>query len=267
MPPEKIAELIKKTIAATGTVALVAAQGEEKDPNGNKKMTIAAYNGGLMNVGWGFPVGIDLAGLKWRDDNAVPIMCLHETNNIDAICGQATKISHDGKTLTIDADFMPVSEDAKKVHELAKAGFKFQASVGVSPSDVLFVGENESYNLNGAEVKGKCYIVRAGTLHEVSIVPLGADGETKTAISAASKNNTQKEGIMPDDKNKTVPDGTATVEAAQTAERERVASVIAACKGHDDIMAQAVKEGWTAEKAELACLKSVETVNVAGSSA
>ena len=61
---------------------------------------------------------------------------------------------------------------------------------------------------------------------------------------------------MPDDKNKTVPDGTATVEAAQTAERERVASVIAACKGHDDIMAQAVKEGWTAEKAELACLKA-----------
>ena len=49
---------------------------------------------------------------------------------------------------------------------------------------------------------------------------------------------------------------TATVEAAQTAERDRVASVIAACKGHDDIMAQAVKEGWTAEKAELACLKA-----------
>lgn len=49
---------------------------------------------------------------------------------------------------------------------------------------------------------------------------------------------------------------TATVEAAQTAERDRVASVIAACKGHEDIMAQAVKEGWTAEKAELACLKA-----------
>ena len=64
---------------------------------------------------------------------------------------------------------------------------------------------------------------------------------------------------MPTDKNKPVeaekPD-TATVEAAQTAERDRVASVIAACKGHDDIMAQAVKEGWTAEKAELACLKA-----------
>ena len=49
---------------------------------------------------------------------------------------------------------------------------------------------------------------------------------------------------------------TATVEAAQTAERERVASVIAACKGHDDIMTQAVKEGWNAEKAELACLRA-----------
>ena len=258
MPPEKIAELVKKTITATGTVALVAAQGDGNGANGNKKMTITAYNGGLMNVGWGLPVGIDLAGLKWRDDNAIPIMCLHDTNNIDAICGQATKISHDGKTLTIAADFMPVSENAKKVHELAKAGFKFQASVGVSPSDVLYLGKKDTYSLNGSEVKGECYIVRAGTLHEVSIVPLGADGSTKTAISAASKNNQNKEGIMPDDKTKTVeagkPTDTATVEAAQTAERERVASVIAACKGHDDIMAQAVKEGWTAEKAELACL-------------
>ena len=53
------------------------------------------------------------------------------------------------------------------------------------------------------------------------------------------------------------PVDTATVEAAaQIAERDRVASVIAACKGHEDIMAQAVKEGWTAEKAELACLKA-----------
>jgi len=261
MPPDKIAELVKKTIAATGTVALVAAQGEGNEPSGNKKMTITAYNGGLMNVGWGLPVGIDLAGLKWRDDNAIPIMCLHETRNIDAICGQATKISHNGKTLTIAADFMPVSDDAKKVHELAKAGFKFQASVGVSPSDVLYVGKKESYNLNGAEVKGECYIVCAGTLHEVSIVPLGADGTTKTAIAAA--NNQGKEGTMPipEEKNKTVvaaePTNTATVEAAaQNAERERVASVITACKGHDDIMAKAVKEGWTAEKAELACLKA-----------
>lgn len=255
MPEEKIAELVRKPLSAAGTVALVAAHGGGSD--GNRKMTITAYNGGLMDVGWGLPVGIDLAGLNWRDDNAVPVLCLHETHSIDAICGQATKVSHDGRTLTIEADFMPVSEDAKKVHELAKAGFRFQASVGVSPSDVLYVGKKESYNLNGAEVKGECYIVRAGTLNEVSIVPLGADGLTETAISAAA--NQRKEGVMPEEKNKPVegakPD-TATVEAAQIAERERVAFLISACKGHEDIMAQAVKEGWTAEKAELACLRA-----------
>ena len=66
---------------------------------------------------------------------------------------------------------------------------------------------------------------------------------------------------MPEEKKNTVvaaePTNTATVEAAaQNAERERVASVIAACKGHDDIMAKAGKEGWTAAKAELACLKA-----------
>ena len=65
---------------------------------------------------------------------------------------------------------------------------------------------------------------------------------------------------MPDDKNKPVeaakPTDTASVEAAQTAERDRAASLIAACKGHEDIMAKAVKEGWTAEKAELECLRA-----------
>lgn len=258
MPPEKIAELMKKPLVATGVVSLVAEKDAEGKPvEGNKKMTITAYNGGMMKVGWGYPVGIELSGLKWREDNAVPILCQHKTYSIDAICGQATKVSHDGKTLVIDADFMPVSQDAKKVHELAKAGFKFQASVGVSASDVIFIEANQSYKLNGAEVKGECYIVRAGVLNEVSIVPLGADGSTQTAISAAA--NQGKEGVMPEDKNKPVEGAqpaAATVEAAQTAERERVASLITACKGHEDILAQAVKEGWTAEKAELACLKA-----------
>ena len=130
MPDEKIAELLKKPLVATGVVSLVAEKDAEGKPvEGNKKMTITAYNGGLMNVAWGYPVGIELSGLKWRDDNAVPILCQHKTYSIDAICGQATKVSHDGRTLTIDADFMPVSQDAKKVHELAKAGFKFQASI------------------------------------------------------------------------------------------------------------------------------------------
>ena len=259
MPPEKIAELLKKPLVATGVVSLVAEKDAEGKPvEGNKKMTITAYNGGLMNVAWGYPVGIELSGLKWRDDNAVPILCQHKTYSIDAICGQATKVSHDGKTLTIDADFMPVSQDAKKVHELAKAGFKFQASVGVSASDVIFIDAKQSYKLNGEEVKGECYIVRAGTLNEVSIVPRGADGSTQTAIAAAA-NNTNKEGIMPEEKKPVEaakPTDTATVEAAQTAERERAASLIAACKGHEDIMAKAVKEGWTAEKAELECLRA-----------
>ena len=260
MPQDKIEELLKKPIVATGTVELVAAKDAEGKPdaNGNKRMSIVAYNGGLMNVAWGLPVGIELSGLKWRDDQAVPILCQHKTYTLDAICGQATKISHDGKTLKIDADFMPVSQDAKKVHDLAKAGFKFQASVGVSAKDVLYVGKEESCKLNGEEVKGECYIVRAGVLNEVSIVPLGADGSTKTAIAAAHQG---KEGNMPDeDKNKPVQAGTqpdaATVEAAKTAERERAASLITACKGHEDILAKAVTEGWTAEKAELECLRA-----------
>ena len=252
-----IEELKKKTITATGTVALVAAKDAEGNPvdGGNKAMTINAYNGGLMNVGWGIPVGIELAGVTWREDNAIPILCLHDSHDIDAICGQAKKIRCEGSSLIVDAEFMPVSETAKKVHELAKAGFKFQASVGISPSDVLYIDKDTKAMLNGTEVEGECYIVRAGVLNEVSIVPIGADGTTATKISAA--NQTGKEPLMATEPKKPeAAEPTATVEAAQNAERERVASVIEACKGHEDIMAKAVKEGWTAEKAELECLRA-----------
>jgi len=262
MSKEKILELMKKPLVATGTVSLVAAAAENGDkPNdgkGNKRMEILAYTGGLIDVSWGYPVGISLEGLTWTDETSLPILCQHRTHSLDAICGQAERIRVDGSNLRIEGEFMPVMDDAKKVLELVKAGYKFQASVGVSASDVLYIDEGENAMLNGAEVSGPCYIVRAGRLNEVSIVPLGADGSTQTAIAAAA--NTNKEGIMPEDKNKPVeaakPTDTATVEAAQGAERDRVASVIAACKGHEDIMAQAVKEGWTAEKAELACLKA-----------
>lgn len=263
--PTDIEELKKKPIVATGTVSLVAGSGDgtgKPDANGNKSMTINAYNGGLMDVGWGLPVGIDLAGVSWRDDNAVPILCQHDAHNIDAICGQAKKVKCEGSSIMVEADFMPVSETAKKVHELAKAGFKFQASVGVTPSDVLYVDAETAYNLNGTEVKGDCYIVRAGVLHEVSIVPLGADNSTATAIAAASH---RKEAAMAEIKKEVTaekPTETVTVEAALKAERDRVASISKVCEGHADIMAQAVEGGWTAEKAELECLRAEKAKTV-----
>lgn len=256
------ADFPKGAFFASGPVTLLAAASAGEDGaeahGENRRMRIAAYNGGLIDVGWYRPVGIELAGLTWREDSAIPILCLHDAYSLDAICGQATKITRDGRSLSLEADLMPVSESAKKIHALAKAGFRFQASVGVSPTEVFRVAEDESATLNGEEVSGPCYIVRAGILNEVSIVPLGADGSTQTAIAAAA--HTHKEGIMPEEKKKPVeaakPTDTATVEAAQNAERERVAAVIAACKGHEDIMAEAVRDGWTAERAELACLKA-----------
>ncbi len=200
----KLEELMKEPIRATGTVDITAAADDGKE-DGNKAMKINAYNGGLISVGWGIPVGIELSGLAWREDSSIPILCLHDTHSIDAICGQSKKITADGNSLNVEAEFMPVTDEAKKIHALAKAGYKFQASVGVKADDVLYVGANESAMLNGAEIKGECYIVRAGTLNEVSIVPLGADGTTNTAIAAAQTKG--KEGEMPEVKK--------TVEAAR----------------------------------------------------
>ena len=158
MTAEELKEIMAKPITATGTVEITAAKGADgnEDSNANKRMTITAYNGGLMSVGWDRPVGIELSGVSWRGDNAVPILCLHNTYSIDAICGQAKLIEVRGNSLVVEADFMPVSDQAKKIHELAKAGYKFQASVGVTSTDTLVVAEGEKATLNGAEVEGPC---------------------------------------------------------------------------------------------------------------
>lgn len=83
-------EFPKGTLAAAGQVALVAASADGGDGNGgnaNRKMRITAYNGGLMDVGWRQKVGVELAGLTWREDGAIPILCLHDAHSLDAICG------------------------------------------------------------------------------------------------------------------------------------------------------------------------------------
>jgi len=255
-----------KPIIATGVCNITAA----KDPDGNDTLPaieIAAYNGGIMNVGYYGPVVIDLKGLTAA--NEISILYSHDTRNSGSILGQTHAIANDGKTLSVSGLFMAGSETASDVKTLAANGFKFQASVGVDPSKRSYIEAGLDVKVNGQTLSGPFTLIDSGELNEVSVVPMGADGSTSAKI-AAQENGApvalnEEEGTMPklDDNGKPIvaakDDGqptAASIRAAAVEEQGRISKVNEVAKEHSEIAAKAIEGGWSPERTELTVAKA-----------
>ncbi len=177
------------------------------------RLDILAYNGGLMRVpGWG-PLAIDLAGLDLAGQ--VRVLADHDSS-IEGILGHGKAEARDGKLLVSGA-ISSTTEAARRVVELAKNGFEFQASVGVEPVEHAKVKAGEQVQVNNRTLsapEGGFTLVRKGKLREVSIVSMGCDDRTAVAIAAS------KGGGMNIDEEK-----------IRAEERERIASIEAYCSG------------------------------------
>jgi len=209
-------------------------------------VTILAYTGGLMAVpGWG-PVVIDLAGIDASAEQ-VSILADHDAT-LKGIVGHGQANVRDGKLL-VNGTITPSTEAARQVVELAKSGFKFQASVGVAPSDYERVRAGETVQVNGRAIKAPgsgFMLVKAGVLREVSIVAIGADANTSVAIAARGKESTMNEIETAD-----------AIRAAAIAETERVNAIRATCGGrHGDIELTAIREGWDAQRTRLEVMRA-----------
>ncbi len=146
--------------------------------------SIRAYNGGLMRVpGWYYPVAIDLAGLTTKQRIAALI-----NHDPSKFVGQSNKVEIGARSIDITGVITDESEDTQRLLTNAKNGAVFEASVGVQPAEdrVTFIDKGETAKCNGRTVKGPCYVVGAGTLREVSFVPVGADGTTEAKIAASA---------------------------------------------------------------------------------
>lgn len=177
------------------------------------RLEILAYNGGLMRVpGWGVIV-LDLAGLDLSGQ--VRVLADHDSS-IEGILGHGKAEARDGK-LFVSGAISSTTEAAKRVVELARNGFEFQASVGVEPIEHAKVKPGEKADVNGRTLSapdGGFTLVRKGKLREVSIVSMGCDDRTAVAIAAS------KGGGMNIDEEK-----------IRAEERERIASIEAYCSG------------------------------------
>jgi phage head maturation protease len=212
-------------------------------------VTIVAYTGGLMAVpGWG-PVVIDLAGIDASAEQ-IGILADHDAT-LKGIVGHGMAVVAAGQLL-VQGTITPSTEAARQVVELAKAGFRFQASVGVTPSDYERVRPGDQVQVNGRAIKAPASgftLVKASVLKEVSIVAIGAEANTSVAIAANGK-----------EKSMTSENATLTAEQVRAevlAETNRINAIRKACGGRfGDIEALAIAEGWDASRAELAVLRA-----------
>lgn len=252
----------------------IEAAADGGEPTKLKGFRMLAYTGGAMDVGWGVPVVVDLAGMA-APKKSRPILLQHDplrivghTESVDV------KALHDHTELRVSGVISGASDSARAVVEASANGFPWQASIGASARQVEFVDKGDKADANGRTFKGPVYIVRSSALSEVSFVALGADDNTSASVAACAALNAgespaePKEGkIMAEKTEVTAAHGAADVaatvseiRAAAAAEAARIASVRKAAGGNAEIEAKAIAEGWTSEKAELEALRASRPV-------
>lgn len=248
----------------TGPVTLAAMeQGDEDKP---PHFSMVANTGAPMNVGgWPRPVVVDLGGVQGMQKSR-PILKDHASS---MVIGHTSSIRVDNGQLVADGVISGVSNVARDVIGAAKNGFPWQASVGLDVLDAEDLDAGERITINGREVEGPVTVARASRLREISVVAIGADDETTTSIAAEaarenamSKKDTATPDTAPEATRETppveasAPDIVGGLRAEAAAEADRIASVRRIAAEDADIAAEAIRDGWSAEKTENAVLKA-----------
>jgi len=268
----------KTFFAMAAPVKLEAAQDEEKKL---RKFQMEAYNGGAMRFAWSSrPVVVDLAGMEITDKPR-PIFRDHDSSRV---VGHTEAIKNTGKVLRLSGVASASNDVAREVVDSADNGFPWQASIGAEIIKMESV-DTGKVKVNGQSFQAPINIVRASRLSEVSFVALGADDSTSARMTAgrvitkespmdfqtwliargldlAKLNDADKAKLQAEfDAAQTTPtdDSDAVIKAQReksAIEAERIAAINEVCSSHPKIQAQAIREGWSKDKAELEVLRA-----------
>jgi hypothetical protein len=275
-----------------GSADLEAAAPAEDGKPALPKFTLRAYNGGLLEIGWGSPVVVDLAGMQ-ISAKPRPILKDHLAAQV---VGHSTEAINNLKNLILKGIASGTGPAAIEVIGNAKNGFPWQASIGCRVIKAQFIPEKQTVEANGRTFKGPCYYVPESSLQEVSFVALGGDDTTSALVASRQANPSTKEQRMHPEFKKwleasgfaidtlTEPaiaklqasweaetataaktgdlkagaegDPIAAVRARSAAEVERLDAIHQKAKDFPKIEAQAIREGWTVDRTELAVLRA-----------
>ncbi len=246
------------------TITLAAAENPEEGKPALRKFSMNAYTGGAMRLGgWPYPVVVDLAGMRVTRKSR-PILKDHDRASI---VGHTDDIVITDKSLQVAGVISGVGSTAQEVIATSENGFPWQASLGASADKVVFIPEGKSATANTREFKGPVYIARKSTLGEVSFVALGADDDTEAKVAASQSEDDddaeEVEEVEPvnaslDMNNRPKqPSPVAEMRAQAATESRRIAGIREVCDNkHAEIEADAIEQGWSVTKTELAVLRS-----------
>lgn len=245
------------------------------------RFDLVAYTGGVIRpYGWWDGVVVDLAGIEVASD-MLPLRFGHRSE-WGAGIGHTTEVVASNGKLTAKGVVSRDTLTAREVVTSARNGFPWQASIGADPLEVEYLREGVVTTVNGQQVSGPLDIVRRCRLKEISIVDLGADSNTEVTIAAQRGQEGQTmtvpvnttAGDQGGQNNPTpAPAPTPTpvpvaqpvnAEAAlaetrriMAAETERVAAIRRVTAGRwSEVEAQAIREGWDADRTELHVLRA-----------
>lgn len=220
-------------------------------------VTILAYTGAEVRpIGMG-PTVIDVSGLTL---GKVPLLVDHDTRLAGVVgAGVATV---DKSNVLVTGRLTRASVAATTLIAMAADGVDWQASVGMNITKSEHVRPGDSVEVNGRTFKAGprgLTVARKGELKEVSIVTLGADGDTAVSIAA-------KRGNKMTDTNTTTPDADVherdRLEAIHEVRNKFASHFQGRENERDDMIAAAIDDtNMTATKLELELYKSSMTVS------
>jgi hypothetical protein len=207
---------------------------------------LEGYTGAVVERWWGNLV-VSVAGISAKQQ-----MPVFKNHNSSEIVGYSTKTTNEGKFM-VSGVFSKHTDAAKEVLALAKEGFPWQASIGVTPKLITEIKSGAMLEVNGVEVFGPAEVWLESDVHETSFVPVGADSDTSATVFS----NVEE---IPDPGNKikgvvTPKEQTMDRTELESKHADLVAEIISkATEGHGDALSLAKKEG---AGVELKRIKSV----------
>lgn len=148
-----------------------AKEGEKTRP-----MRIRLYSGQEVHH-WGTKTIVDLAGLR-VPAGQFPVLANHDHR---AIVGYAEEVEK-GERLTVSGRAILESPEYQTIARNVAAGFRYQASMGFAIERWERIEQGGEKKVNGRRFSGPGYVITQSRLLEASVVPIGADGDTATAL-------------------------------------------------------------------------------------
>lgn len=173
--------------------------------------SITAYTGNTISLrGDKNPIVIDVGGISHK--STFPLFLDH---NASLVLGQVSEVTKQNNALYASGVITGNDEPVKKVLTHAANGFKWQASVGITFDKTIKVAKDVPFTVNGRELVGPLTVIPSCDLYEISVVSLGADGDTSAVITASL--NTEELKDMDNETNITL--------AAEKAELDRQSKI------------------------------------------